>query len=121
MKKTLYAVFLFLFSASAVARSDFNVEWRVGGVPEYTSVSIDINFGTEYITANGGLTTREGLTIPLVGTCFEQTSGGVFCNLNVGNMTAVLDIGASLNGTFRVYNYAYTLMGSGTLNIVAIN
>jgi len=105
MKKLLLAMAIFAYSATANASADFTVTWDLPGLVGVNSITIDLTFGNDFIAAHGGVNSVNGLTLPATGTCFLTAQGGIQCNLEVGQgVTGILDIGPTLNGTWRTNN-----------------
>lgn len=68
----------------------------------YTGMELDVTAHSRYLALNGALQTASGLASPVTGTCQFTSAGGVFCLMNMGRLTLILDLGANLNGVIRV-------------------
>ena len=103
MKKLLLTTMLLMVCTGAYAQSDYSVTWDLNGSAGLLGVTIDLDIGTTFISAHGGVDYDDGSTEPMTGTCFFTTGGGIFCTSSITEgLTGVLDIGASLDGTWEV-------------------
>lgn len=117
-----FCFILILFSTSVNAQSDFTAKWSVTGLglTDIVSLKYDLDIGSAFISAHGAATFGNGLGQPSTGTCFDSVTGGVFCNVTMNSLNAILDIGATLNGTIRIVGYAGEILESGTLTFLGL-
>lgn len=118
--KKIIAIFtvMFVFISTAVAQSDASLTWSVQGVQAVKEVSIDADFTSRYIAANGIVTSTDGVSIPVTGTCFGATNGGAYCSFFIGaGGTMILDLQPSLNGTLRTLDNNLVEQDSGNVTL----
>lgn len=120
--KTLYLGLICLLSPFAAhAQSDHNMTWTVSGIEGIAALDLDINIGTQYFTANGGVHSEDGRTLAITGTCFETAQGGVNCIFFVGNgLTVALDLNSLLSGRWSTYNVSGQEVEAGTVTLDSI-
>lgn len=123
MKKltlTLLVVFA-VFPLNSIAQSDYSVTWDLSGLEGVSQVTVDMNVGTVFLTANGGILLENGLTIAVTGTCFFTAQGGVLCTFVLpGGSTAQLDVGANLSGVWKEFDVNNFLLDSGPAVFVSV-
>ena len=103
MKKLLVTTILLMIYTGAYAQSDYSATWDLNGNNGLLGLTIDLDIGTTFISAHGGVDYDDGLTSPITGTCFFTNNGGIFCTSSITEgLTGILDIGSNLNGTWEV-------------------
>ena len=105
MKKFVFGLVTAFMPMLALGQSDFSATWELTGSPFsiYDSADMDLDIGTQFISAHGGINTDDGLTLPVAGTCFFTVDDGVFCSFVLPEgLTGVLDLGPNGNGEWRV-------------------
>ena len=103
MKKFLLTTLLLMVFTEAHAQSDYSATWDLYGSEGLLGVTIDLDIGTTFISAHGGVDYDDGSTTPITGTCFFTSGGGIFCTSSITEgLTGILDISASLDGTWEV-------------------
>lgn len=121
MRKLLLAsALVFPLAASA---SDYSPSFRINGSlygQVYTELDLDISRHKRYMAANGVLHTDNGLGAPLSGTCQFNASGGVFCILQSGHLSYVLDVGANLSGTMRALDPDGNIASTFAVNYIGM-
>jgi hypothetical protein len=64
-------------------------------------MELDITQHKRYLAANGSIEASGSISAPVSGTCQFTNTGGVFCLLQSGFLSYILDLGSNLNGTIR--------------------
>ena len=114
MKKLIVMAVLLIVYSGAYAQSDYSVTWQLTGLPNVNSITVDLNIGTNFVPANGGLSLGNGLTAPVTGTCFITAPGGIFCSfVMTQGLSGILEIGSNLNGTWKTFNVLNQITESG--------
>ena len=114
MKKLIVITVLLMAYTGAYAQSDYSATWDLSGSDGLLSVTIDLDIGTTFISAHGGVDYDDGFTAPITGTCFITNTGGVFCTSSITEgLTGILDIGENLNGTWEVIDVDGFIVESG--------
>lgn len=72
-----------LFCSAAQAQSAFNASWDVSRFDNLDRLSLDFNLGTEFISVSGALDYIDGGSLPVTGSCFFNSNGGVYCLLQL--------------------------------------
>jgi len=94
---------LLLVTSGAYAQSDYSATWDLFGDAGLVSVTIDLDIGTTFVSAHGGVDYADGFTCPITGTCFFTDDGGIYCTHSITEgLTGILDIGGDLNGIWEV-------------------
>lgn len=123
MKKILLAALL-LAPFPAIAQSDYAITWTIVGsigTNQYTTLKLDLNEGTRYLSVDGVLETSSNTATPTTGTCMLLTSGNVSCNLLAGPVYFVVEITPTLAGTIQLKdNYTGNPISSAALQFVSI-
>lgn len=95
-----------LLSPSLASAEDYAPVFALNGAvisgTAYTGMELDVTAHSRYLGLNGALQTSTGLASPVTGTCQFTASGGVFCLLNMGYLSLILDLGQNLNGVLRI-------------------
>lgn len=121
MRTILTLITCCALSSTALAKSDYNVKWSVSGIQDVNELSLDINAGTEFLTANGSVVLSNGNSIPVVGTCLFTLAGGVFCSFSYQQgKTITLDLEPTIDGTWRTRDLSGHVIQSGTLTKLRI-
>jgi len=119
LKKLFYtfSFVLFLIPSISFAQSDFSVTWEVTGLTDdlIVEVTYDLDVGTNFISAHGAVIFANGLSQPSTGTCMATAALGIFCNVTINALNAVIDIGPTLNGTFRLVGPEGAFVDSGVI------
>jgi len=114
MKKLLVTTILLMIYTGAYAQSDYSATWDLNGNNGLLGLTIDLDIGTTFISAHGGVDYDDGLTSPITGTCFFTNNGGIFCTSSITEgLTGILDIGGDLNGTWEVIDIDGVIVESG--------
>jgi hypothetical protein len=122
MKKVFVAALL-LASTSASFGQEYATTFNItGGIgingDDFRTLELDVGFMNRYLEAHGTLDDASGLSVPVTGTCFAKSGGGIFCNVSAGYITLVIDLGNNLSGTARMVNTAGgTVVDSAALTL----
>ena len=119
MKKLILLVTL-LTSMSLNAQSDYTANWSVEGITSVVSLRYDLDIGSVFIGAHGGVNFDNGLTQPSTGTCYTTAGGGLFCNLSLNSFNMTLDIGASLDGVIRTIGASGEILEAGAIRFTGL-
>lgn len=100
------AAFFILLSFPTQADTDFELSWNITGLivgGEFDQlIELDLEFGSRYFPVNGSVVDGGGASSPATGTCFATGLGGIFCNLQVDQLSYTLELDENLNGEVRV-------------------
>lgn len=123
MKKVTLAIVFLAASSGASAESDVTATFSIiGGLQfwdggEYETLNLDLNFGTNTLTANGTMVSPAGLSSPATGTCFFTAVGGVYCNLQVDHLSMNIILGSDLNGTIEAKGANAVIIDTAPLQV----
>ena len=87
----------------------------------YASADIDLAFTARFVTAHGWFTTNQGLASPATGSCFTTTSGGVYCNFQIDQLSVNMTIEASLSGTASIKAADGTILSTAPARLSVAN
>ncbi len=112
------AAVLLLLPLPALADTDFELSWNISGLfvgGEFDQlIELDLEFGSRYFPVNGSVVDGGGSSSPATGTCFATGLGGIFCNLQVDQLSYTMVLDENLNGEVRVKDANGFQLDSGT-------
>lgn len=100
MKKLVLFVILFvpLMAQAQVYKLNFDVENVVHVEQNFHTLWLDLELVARYYNAVGVVTTVQALSLPINGSCFVTSAGGLLCTLNSLAVGITLDLDSELNG-----------------------
>ena len=115
------SIAMITLSGSAVAQSDASLTWSVSGLDNVKELRLDVDFGTRFLPSNGVIIKLNNDAVPIDGTCFETSTGGVFCKFSVEQgSTGILELQPSLNGTWRTMGVNGQIIETGSVTLMDI-
>jgi len=113
---------LFLFIPVSALGDIYRVDWSLSGIDfgnspgsQYKVVRLDIGSGERFFPAAGALypNTGDAPIFPVSGSCIMQPSGLIKCSLAFELATLVIEVSSTLNGNYKIVNYAGETTHSG--------
>lgn len=90
------------------------------GFNKYEALRVEIDGDGQFMGAHGAFVKADGFASPATGTCFSTTDGGVFCNLQVDQTSANIELGKNLSGTLFVKDANGVIQDSKAISLVDI-
>lgn len=123
--RTLFLLALLAASTASHGASDYAITWSldqplVSGTTSYTQMQLDLNVGSRFYTGNGGLITPSNLISPLTGTCFDTSSSGVYCNVQLDQETLNIVISSNGNGFIEHKNSLGNIVETIGITILSV-
>ena len=86
----------------------------------YTGMELDITGTGRFYGVNGSLKSNSGLFSPVSGTCQPTPAGGVFCLLQSGFVSYILDLGPNLTGTIKITDGGGAVFGATSVTLSSL-
>jgi len=121
MKKIVLACALLAtgFAKGSNYATTFTITGGITSV-SFTSLQLDITSNARYYGVNGALVTASGLGSPVSGTCQVSSSGGIFCLLQSGFVSYIVDLGPNLTGLIKANDQNGNITATAPLTITSV-